>query len=317
MDYRTLGRSGLKVSVAGLGTGGHSRLGSATGRSRAESIAIVHAALDLGINFIDTARTYGTQEIVGEALRGRRQDVVLSTKSHIAEPPFAKDGPYLSAAEIETRVDEALAALKTDYIDVFHLHGLEAMEYDHAVSHVLPVLERQREAGKIRFIGVTERFIVDTGHEMLSRAARDGLFDVVMLGFNMLNASARSRVLPLTQENGIGTLDMFAVRRGLVNVQNLRRELALGVEKGQIDPSLLKDGNPLAFLTEKGVAETLTEAAYRFCRHEPGIDVVLTGTGNIEHLKQNVADLMKPPLPREALTRLQTIFGKVDSLSGN
>src|SRR5258708_5890401 len=81
MERTTLGRTGLDVSIAGLGCGGHSRLGLTNGGSEDAAVAVVHRALDLGINLIDTARVYGTEEVVGRALASRRDDVVLSTKA--------------------------------------------------------------------------------------------------------------------------------------------------------------------------------------------------------------------------------------------
>ncbi|MCB1812851.1 MAG: aldo/keto reductase, partial [Candidatus Competibacteraceae bacterium] len=84
MQYTELGKTGLKVSVAGLGCGGSSRLGQSTGKSTADSVALVRAALDLGVNFIDTATAYGTEDIVGEAIRAVPRDtVVVSTKALI------------------------------------------------------------------------------------------------------------------------------------------------------------------------------------------------------------------------------------------
>ena len=83
-----------------------------------------------------------------------------------------------------------------------------------------------------------------------------------------------------------------------------------------LDESIDAD-NPLGFLLEDGVAASIPEAAYRFCRYEPGIDVVLSGTGNIEHLEQNVRSLLMPPLPSWAVERLHTMFDAVDNVSGN
>jgi L-galactose dehydrogenase len=75
--------------------------------------------------------------------------------------------------------------------------------------------------------------------------------------------------------------------------------------------------DPLGFLLKEGSAATLPEAAYRFCRHEPAVDVVLTGTGNPEHLKANIQAILKPPLPQSALQRLEELFGRLDSLTAN
>src|SRR5215469_6642517 len=84
MEYTVLGRTGLKVSVAGLGCGGFSRLGLGTGRSKAEAVGLVRQALDLGVNVLDTAAAYGTEEVVGEAIKTvRREDVVIATKAWV------------------------------------------------------------------------------------------------------------------------------------------------------------------------------------------------------------------------------------------
>ena len=120
MHYTTLGRTGLKVSVAGLGCGGNSRIGLGAGLTTAQSVALVHAALDLGVNLIDTAEAYGTEEIVGEAIKGRPRDsVVISTKTQVTAAAAPK-----SAAAMVASLDASLRRLGTDYVDVFHLHGL-------------------------------------------------------------------------------------------------------------------------------------------------------------------------------------------------
>lgn len=316
MDYTTLGRTRLRVSVAGLGAGGHSRLGQFYGRSASQSAAVVHAALDVGINLIDTARVYGTEPVIGEALRGKREQVVLCTKSHVAEHPFSPDKRrWLEPRELRERVEQSLENLHTDYIDVFQMHGIEPAQYDESVARAVPVLERLREEGKIRFLGITERFAVDTGHAMLSRAARDDCWDVMMVGFNLLNPSARTRVLEATRAKNIGVLDMFAVRRALTSEETLKRALQAAAADGRLPAERIGE-RPLAFLTEQCGAASLAEAAYRFCRHEPGVDVVLTGTGSVEHLRENAASITKPALPADCLERLEALFGDLDTLSG-
>lgn len=320
MDYVTLGRTGLSVSVAGLGSGGHSRLGRAYGRSGKDAVELIHAALDFGINFIDTAWAYGTEAVVGEALAGHRARVVLSTKSHVAHNPFS-DEPlrFLTPEEMRARVDESLRKLRTDYIDVYHMHGVEPHTYAACVERAVPVLEQLRDEGKIRFLGITERFAADTEHAMLERALEDDVWDVVMVGFNLLNPSARRKVLPAAQAKRVGTLDMFAVRRALTSFEALEAALETAVARGWIDAERAEalGDPPLGLLTKECGAASLAEAAYRFCRHEPGIDVVLTGTGSVEHLRENVASLMQPPLPASCLDRLAELIGDVDSLSGD
>ena len=312
MQTVTLGRTGLDVTVVGLGCGGHSRLGMANGRDEAHASRIVDAALDLGINFIDTARAYGTEAAVGKALRGKRDRVVISTKAL----PVGASGP-LSATDLRTSLEQSLERLGTDYVDVFHLHGVLEDQYAHCVDVMLPELERAREAGKIRFIGITERFGVDTGHAMLARALPDDHFDVIMVGHNLMNPSARRCVFPLTRANDVGTLIMFAVRRALTNPDNARAVIETLIDAHTIDGAAVDRNDPLGFVTTDPRVRSLVEAAYRFCRYEPGAHVILTGTGSVEHLRENVDAILAPPLPDAISARLAQIFGNVDSVSGD
>ena len=318
MEYTTLGRTGLRVSRMGLGCGGHSRLGLATGSTAAEAERVVREALALGINFIDTAESYGTEDVVGRALvDGVREQVVLSTKAGIGWQGRKATGP-----EMVKRVHASLQRLRTDYVDVFHLHGVAREDYLYASQELLPTLQDLQTAGKIRHIGITEAFISDTGHRMLSRALEDGCWDVVMVGFNLLNQSARERVLTVTQAQNIGTLCMFAVRRALSQPNALRELLRGLVAEKQVSEADLEgladeEANPLGFVLEEGGADSIPEAAYLFCRWEAGMDVVLSGTGRVEHLRENVTAFNSPPLSPQITERLRKVFARVDTVSGN
>jgi aryl-alcohol dehydrogenase-like predicted oxidoreductase len=314
MHYKTLGRTGLSVSVAGLGCGGHSRLGQAYGNTVEQSVAVVRAALDLGVNWIDTAAAYGTEKIVGEAVRSVRGKVIISTKTAILPwgEPNAK--PFTGAQVLE-QLDKNLARLGTDYVDLYNLHGIVHAQLDYVGAEIVPALVKAREQGKIRFLGITEHFGGDTSHRMLSAAVPTNVWDVVMVGFNLLNPSARRNVLRLTQTHNVGVQDMFAVRRALSNADGLKEALDRIEKAGQLDRSKLDAADPLGFL--KDGTEGVVDAAYRFCRHEPGIDIVLTGTGKVEHLKENVESINRGPLPPKMLAKLEELFGQVDSVSGN
>ena len=313
IEQRVLGRTNLKVSLLGLGAGGNSRLGLANGLSEAHAADVVRAALEMGISLLDTARKYGTERAVGLALRGHRRDqVVLSSKS-----PYLDDsGELLSVQAFAQNLETSLAELGVESIDIYFIHGLDLAHYQAARERFLPVLQRARQAGKIRFAGITEAFERDFGHAMLVRALQDADWDVMMVGFNLLNPSARQRVLALTRQKGIGTLGMFAVRRGLIDENWLRILLQRLAERGEIDPALAQAPDLLDSLALRGVCETLSEAAYRFCAYEPGLDCVLSGTSSAEHLRANLAAAQRGPLPAASLARLEEYFGRVDSLSG-
>jgi aryl-alcohol dehydrogenase-like predicted oxidoreductase len=305
MEYTTLGRTGLKVSVAGLGAGGFSRLGLKAGKSEDECAKLVHLAVDLGINFIDTAPAYGTEGVVGRALKTiPRDSVVVATKAFVH-----RNDEWWSPEKVVASLDNSLRLLGTDYVDVFNLHGVFAYQYKHAIENIVPALLEQKKKGKIRHIGITENPIEDYTNEMLALALRDDVWEVFMVGFHMMHQGARVNVFPHTQKKGIGTLLMFAVRSIFADPPRIAREMKELAAKGLVDKSLGDSDDPLGFLIHPGGAENITEAAYRYVRHEPGVDVVLFGTGDAGHLKANVASLLKPPLPEADRKKLAALFG--------
>ena len=131
-------------------------------------------------------------------------------------------------------LEQSLRLFGTDYIDVYHLHGVEPKDYDFARERLMPVMRRLREQGKIRFIGVTEGFVQDPSHQMLQQSLREDLWDVVMVGFNLLNPSARGSVFPRTREKQVGVLNMFAVRRALIQPDRLKGILTDLIHEGVI-----------------------------------------------------------------------------------
>jgi L-galactose dehydrogenase len=309
MDHTILGRTGLKVTVMGIGCGGPSRVGQRIGKTEAESVDIVRQALDAGINVIDTSERYGTEEIVGKAIKGiDRGSVVLSTKKGNQE--------RITPNDVRMSLEESLKRLGTDYVDVYHLHGVILPDYDYLVSEIVPTLQKMREQGKIRFIGITEGFSPDPQHLMLQRALQDDIWDVMMVGFNMLNQSARDRVFAKTIDKNIGVLIMFAVRLALSRPERLNQVIAELIDRKQVDPSDIDEHDPLGFLVHEDGAVSLPDAAYRFCRYEPGTHVTLSGTGDSNHLKANIESFYRPPLPHEDRMKLEHIFRDVDSVSG-
>jgi aryl-alcohol dehydrogenase-like predicted oxidoreductase len=312
VDYVTLGRTGLRASVIGLGGGGHSRIGQRYGKSEAESAEVVRRAFDLGINFFDTAEAYGTEPIFAKGLRGiPRDQFILSTKANAG-----REGVRRSGAEVAERVEGCLKRLKLDMIDIFHVHGVTLAEYDYVMQEVTPALLRLKEKGTIRWLGITENFSGDTRHETLQKAVQDDCWDVMMTGHNLLNPSARNTVFPATIAESIGTLIMYAVRKSMSDPDHLRQTVRTLVDEGKIPADQIDLEEPLGFLVESGDADSITEAAYRFCRYEPGAHVILSGTGSIAHLEENVAALHKPPLSAENTERLAALFGHIDSVSG-
>ena len=301
MDYTTLGRTGLKVSIAGLGCGGPSRLGQRGGGTEKQSIDLIHKAIDLGINIFDTAHVYGTEETLGKALATVPRDSVIVSTKYTAE--------NVSADEIVIKLDDALRKLGTDYIDIYHLHGVQPEHYEHARDDLAPVLLRERDRGKIRFLGITEAMHTDHDQIVPNRAVNDDCWDVMMILYNMMHQGARKGVLSRAAENKIGTLIMSAARSMFSNPDLLNKTIKELSGEGRVPATLAETDNPLGFLVHDKGADSVIDAAYRFARHEPGANVILFGTGNPAHMEANIASLHKPPLPQADLDQLSDLFG--------
>jgi aryl-alcohol dehydrogenase-like predicted oxidoreductase len=302
MEYRPLGKTGLKVSVAGLGCGGNSRLGLSRGASVDDCVAVVRTAVDLGVNFLDTAEAYGTEEIVGAAARSYDRDkLVISTKAIFNTSDTGET--------VTRRVEASLKRLNLDYVDVFHFHAVSPAAYEHHRDVLAPALVRLKEQGKVRHVGITETSPNDPEQKMLARAIQEAPWEVTMLAYSLMNQGARHKIFPETQRRGIGTLLMFVVRNIFSNAAYRADIFAKLVEQGDLDASILAEGDPLGFLVADGGAQSITDAAYRYARHEQGVDVVLFGTGSKAHVKDNIDSILRPPLPPTTVERLRASFG--------
>jgi aryl-alcohol dehydrogenase-like predicted oxidoreductase len=329
MIYDQLGRTGLQVSAIGIGAGGPSRLGLANGHSRDTAIKLIRFGLDRGVNVIDSAASYGTEDLVGTAIKGSRAKLMLSTKAALGPYFWSWDGSrtasklsarlgeetgFVSSGEaVEKRVDASLRRLNTDYIDIFHLHAVTPKQYTSALERALPVLIRLKESGKVRWIGITEAFPRDTTHQMLTRAAVEGVFDCMMIGLNCLNQSG-APIVAQAKRYGIGLIAMHTVRglRGKKSFQTLLDKL---VSFGLIEKSEGDADKILKLLNEQGVT-SLPEAAIRFCRYELGADIILSGTGDTAHLGANIAACDAGPLPDIITAEFRKLFSKVSALTG-
>ena len=305
MDYVTLGRTGLQVSVAGLGCGGFSQLGLAQGKSEADAIAIIRQALELGVNLFDTAAAYGTEGVLGKAIKSvRREEVVVCTKA-----PFSFSNPHSTPEGIVASLDKSLRQLDTDYIDVYQLHGVPPAAYDHAAERSGPGAAAGEGKGQ-----------VPPSRDYRNRAPRPRAPDIKSGSTGRRLGRRDGRVphdasecagpgLSADPANRVGTLLMFAVRNIFSQPERLRATVRDLAAAGEVPQSLADTEDPLEFLIHEGGASTVPDAAYRFVRHEPGVDVVLFGTGDPEHLRTNIASILKPPLPAADSAQLSTLFG--------
>ena len=305
MERKTLGRTALCVSRMGLGGGGPSRLGQQTGGDARQATRLVGEAFDAGVNFFDTSEAYGTEKLLGDAIRGLpRDEIVVSTKGMPTQ-----DGALIDGTGLERKVDASLGRLGTETIDLYLLHGLLPQFYDLASEVLVPALIRLRESGKIRYFGVSEAYGQDPDHRMLGRAAFDAWWDVFFVGYNALDPGARRLVLPRAAELGIGCVGIFALSDRLRSREAARKTALDAASRGILRTGRLDLDHPLAALcrvdSQAGDAADETHetdaisAAYRFALSEPGLQSVLVGTGNADHLRSNLNAARRGPLAHE------------------
>lgn len=309
MDYRVLGRTGLKVSTLGLGTG--TRFGNAREHSQSAATQLVRTALDLGINYIDTAATYLSAEaMLGEALAGvPRERFVLATKFF----PADEAGVPITPAELRTSVERSLKNLRLETVDVLQVHGLRPHWHQPVMAALGGELERLQQAGKFRFLGVAETILADPRHEMLPLAVPTGRFAQALVAYNLLSPWAGQQALPACAAHGVGVVGMVAVRRALHDRALLSRLVREAQTRGEIGVAELDPAAPLDWLLDAHTP-TLAAAGYRFALTHPAVASVLSGTLKVEHLKANVAAVTAPPLPPSHLERLHALFSRTDPL---
>ena len=302
MHYRQLGRTNLRVSLLGLGSGGANRLGQAQQADQQEATRLVRRALDLGINLIDTAPGYGASEaMLGEALEGVPRDAyVMCTK-------FSANRGEPKPNALRASLEASLRALGTDHVDVMYFHGVSPAAYDRTMDGFLRELQQAQADGLTRFIGMTEMYESDPTHEALQRALDDDIFDVLMIGHNLMSPNGLVNVLPTAQERNVGIVVMCAVRTIITTPDMLRETVRQWKEDGALAADAVPDDAPLDWVLGPGVG-SLAEAAYRFAAESPAVSTVLTGTANVDHLEDNVRAILAPPLPTEISDRLKETF---------
>ncbi|MGW4462082.1 aldo/keto reductase [Micromonospora sp. NPDC004704] len=296
MRYRILGGTGIEVSIHCLGT---MMFGSVGNPDHDDSIRIIHAALDQGINFVDTADMYSlgeSEEIVGKALKGRRDDVVLATKVHFHMGEGRNRGGN-SRRWILKEVEESLKRLQTDWIDLYQIH-----RPDHTtdIEETLSVLDDLVRQGKIRTFGCSTfppEEIVEAHHVAERRAV--GRFRTEQPPYSILARGIETSVLPVTQRYGMGVLVWSPLASGFLSGRYRRGEsvdLSTGrprLNPGRFDPSLAVNVTKLEIVEQlvevaEGIGCTLPELALAFAVAHPGVTSAIIGPRTMEHLEASL-----------------------------
>ena len=174
-----------------------------------------------------------------------------------------------------------------------------------------------RASSELRHVGSTEASSSDGAHDWLRHALPADVFDVVMVGHNMLNQSASRNVFPACVDRNVGVMNIYTSRRVMSDPGRLREVVADLAARGVVSDDVASAEEPLGWLIESGEAGTLVEAAYRYATYTEGVSTVMTGTIDPVHLAQNVESVLEGPLSAEATKRLRREFGSVTDPIGN
>jgi aryl-alcohol dehydrogenase-like predicted oxidoreductase len=293
MQYRTLGRTGIKVSPYALGA---MMFGAVGNPDHDESIKIIHRALDAGINVIDTADMYShgeSEEIVGKALKGRRDDVVLATKARFpvdfdpsGASPMVPNRSGASRSWLIRALDGSLRRLGTDYVDLFQIHQPDP---DTDLEETLSALTDLVRAGKARAVGISSLPASDIVRSHWI-AERRGLirFRTEQPPYSILNRGIEREVLPVVQEYGMGSLVWSPLAGGLLtgryrkNQQNATHRSRFGFQHLSDERRLDAVEQLIPVARDAGIP--LTHLAMAFAIAHPGVTSAIIGPRTMDHL---------------------------------
>jgi aryl-alcohol dehydrogenase-like predicted oxidoreductase len=306
VQYRTLGRTGIKVSPYALGA---MMLGSLGNADHEDSIRIVHKALDAGINFVDTADVYSSgesEEIVGKALKGRRDDVVLATK---ASRPMSEDPNHRGGSRrwLMTAVDDSLRRLQTDHIDLYQIHRPDP---DTAIEETLSALSDLIRSGKVRAIGSSAMPPSDIV-EAQWVAERRGLarFHTEQPAYSILNRGIEAEVLPVVQRYGMGALVWSPLAKGMLTGR-IRKGQETDLRRATLfanfsDEQRLDAVEQIVLLADDAGLR-MTHLAVAFAIAHPGVTSAIIGPRTMDQLDDLIAG-MDITLTDDVLDRIDEI----------
>ena len=296
MEYRTLGKTGLEVSVLSFGA---SSLGSVFRQiDEDEGIRAVHVALDMGLNFIDCSPFYGltrAETVLGKALQGiPRHQYVLATKVG----RYGEDEFDFTAARVTRSVDESLQRLGVDYIDIIQCHDIEYGSLDQVVEETLPALRRVQAAGKVRFVGITG-FPLAIYRAVMERIDVDSILSYCHYS---LNDTSLTGLIPYLQAKHVGIIGASPLSMGLLThrgapawhpaTDEIKRTCAQAVQ----------------FCRQQGV--DMARLAIQFALRNPDIHTTLVGTANPDNMRRNI-EWLEAPYDEELVNRVLDVLAPV------
>ncbi|MBX2924061.1 MAG: aldo/keto reductase [Chitinophagaceae bacterium] len=295
MQYRTLGRTGLNISILGFGA---SPLGNVFEPvEEREGVSAVHLALDNGINFFDVAPFYGNtlaETRLGKALKGKRKEIVLATKCCRYATEF--DFSYKRAL---TSIDESLKRLQTDYVDLYQLHDIEFGTEEQVLNEAMPAILKVKESGKARFVGITGLPV-----RYMAHIARQVPIDTLLswAHYNLLEDEINDELVPLSKQRGFGLMNAAPFLQRILTDAPLPEWHRSPEEMLNIQPALI------SACTKYGLA--LSDVALAYATAHPDIATTITGMCEVARVQQNLAAL-QVKIPSALMDEINTLAAPV------
>jgi aryl-alcohol dehydrogenase-like predicted oxidoreductase len=308
MKYKILGKTGLNVGTVGLGTMVHA--GHFGPMKDEESLSAIDAALDLGVNFIDTSDAYGAgyaETLLGNALKGRRDKVIIATKGGNVMTGPNRGKRIFTPEYIDGVLHESLERLQTDYIDLYQLHNptVDVIER----GEVWEVLERRKKEGKILHYGVS----INTMEEGIA-AVKDGRSETIQTEYNLFAQEPAEAFFSLAQAANIGIIARLPLKRGILtgkmtaaDEQRFQGEdVRARSFKGEAFRKELAKAEQLRFLVH-GPVQSLVQAAIAFCVAHPAVSITIPGARNAAQMRENAAGA-DVTLPADDLDKIAELW---------
>jgi aryl-alcohol dehydrogenase-like predicted oxidoreductase len=293
MDFNPLGQTGLNVSRLGAGL---SEIGSELTLAQEDTARqLLNAALDGGINFLDTSACYGiSEDLIGRTIAHRRADYLLATKCGHRWEGYT--GQPWTAQIVRDSIDRSLTRMRTDYLDLVQLHSCETTVLEQ--GEVIQALLDAKQAGKTRFIGYSG------DNEAAQWAVASGPFDTLQTSFNLVDQHARTRLFPEARNRGMGII--------------AKRPIANGVWAAPASPSHYADQyferaqKMLDLGSIPHAPENPVLLALGFTLAHPEVDTAIVGTQNPQHMENNLNWLANElPIAPEAVRELWSRFDQL------
>jgi aryl-alcohol dehydrogenase-like predicted oxidoreductase len=289
MKHRTLGKTGLKVSVIGIGTW---QFGGEWGKSftPAEATAMLSRARELGINLIDTAECYGdhlSESLIGQAIKGQRKDWIIATKFGHRFKGFMKRSDERDLPDVREQLDASLRALRTDYIDIYQYHSVRDNEFDN--PPLWDFLLKAKKQGKIRHIGnsISNGLDLSVQTDLSTQAG----VEVLQLVYNRLERKAEEQSFTSAMKQELGVLARVPLASGYLSgkykpgTKFAENEYRGTVEAAKVDETL-KEVEKIA-KNEVPAGVDMAQWALAWCLKHPAVTAVIPGCKSVEQVEKN------------------------------